>query len=53
MSYPAGNLLNSGGKQPNGFQKPLKVTWFISCLLLQAFLASKELYKALSAHRPA
>lgn len=53
MSYPAENLLNSGGKQPSGFQKPLKVTWFISCLLLQAYLTSKELYKALSAHRPA
>lgn len=53
MSYTAGNLLNSGGKQPSGFQKPLKVTWFISCLLLQAFLTSKELYKALSAHRSA
>lgn len=36
MSHPAGNLLSSGGKQPSSFQKPLKVTRLISCLLLQA-----------------
>lgn len=49
MSHPAGNLLSSGGKQPTSFQKPLKVTRFISCSFSKHIITSKELYKTFSA----